>query len=71
MQRTLDLLVSQQKLEEKVYGKQKVYFVNQSHFPDVPESELKEMEKKIGELQRTLKEELDECRTMETRKFNL
>ena len=54
---------------EKVYGKQKVYMVNQSHFPEVAEAELKEMEKRIGELQDKLKQELEECRTMENSTF--
>ena len=68
VQRTLDLLVSQKKLVEKVYGKQKVYMANQSLFPDVPQEELKKMESRIAELQEILKKESDTCRSMESRK---
>ncbi len=60
--------MSQKKLIEKVYGKQKVYMVNQSHFPEVSEAELKEMQRKIGESQNELKEESESCRVTETRK---
>ena len=67
VQRTLDQLVSQQKLVEKVYGKQKVYMANQAQFPDFPPEELKEMERKIAELQERLKTEMGECRAMESR----
>ena len=67
VQRTLDMLVSQGKLVEKVYGKQKVYMANQDHFPEVAPAELKEMEKKISELQARLKEETSQCRALESR----
>lgn len=67
IQRTLDLLVSQQKLVEKVYGKQKVYMANQAQFPDISREELKELERRIGELQGQLKEETAENRAMESR----
>ena len=61
--------MSQQKLLEKVYGKQKVYMADQSLFPEVPQAELKEMEKKITELQERLKGEITQCREMESRMF--
>ncbi len=67
VQRTLDLLVSQDKLVEKVYGKQKVYMVNQSLYPGVSGAELKEMEAKIKELQEKLRLEEDTCRSEEAR----
>lgn len=68
VQKTLDQLVSQQKLVEKVYGKQKVYLANQAHFPEFPPEELREMEKRVTELQEKLKAETTECRTMQARK---
>lgn len=61
--------MSQQKLLEKVYGKQKVYMANQSLFPEVPQAELKDMEKKIAELQERFKGETTQCREMEARMF--
>ena len=66
----LDLLVSQDKLTEKVYGKQKVYTVNQSLFPDVSSADLKEMEKKISMLQEGLRVEEEAYRALETRELN-
>ena len=71
MQRTLDLLVSQDKLIEKVYGKQKVYMVNQSLYPEVSGTELKEFEGKIRDLQDKLKLEEEACRSHEARKYYL
>lgn len=44
--------------------------VNQSHFPEVSEAELKEMQRKIGESQNELKEESESCRVTETRKYS-
>ncbi len=52
---------------EKVYGKQKVYMVNQSLYPGVSGAELKEMEAKIKELQEKLRLEEDTCRSEEAR----
>lgn len=71
MQRTLDLLVSQEKLVEKVYGKQKVYLANQAQFPDFPQEDLKQMDRKMAELQEVLKRQTAECRGMETRLSSL
>ena len=61
--------MSQQKLIEKVYGKQKVYMANQENFPEVAPTELKDMERKITELQEVLKEETTQCKVMESRKL--
>ena len=66
VQRTLDQLVAEGKLVEKTYGKQKIYVANQSHFPDVDEAELKQMEKQITELQDEIKKREVECRTLES-----
>lgn len=40
-----------------------------SHFPDVDEAELKQMDSKITELQEKLKARQTECRSLESRKF--
>ncbi len=61
--------MSQGKIVEKVYGKQKVYVANQSHFPEVDKSELKEMERRLGETQERLKGETTECRALESRTY--
>ena len=47
------------KIIEKEYGKSKVYFVNQDQFPEVDESELKQMDEEIG----SLEEEATELKT--------
>lgn len=53
--RALDQLAQDNKIKEKTYGKQKVYFADQDEFPDVAESELAAMDQEInamtGELQ--------------------
>ena len=41
--------------------------VNQAHFPEVPPEELKEMEKRVVELQEKLKLETTECKAMQAR----
>ena len=47
------------KIIEKEYGKSKVYFANQDQFPEVDESELKQMDEEIG----SLEEEATELKT--------
>jgi len=68
VQRTLDLLVSQDKLVEKVYGKQKVYMMKQSLYPEVTMSELKKMEERIRELQDKLRVEEEACHNEDARR---
>lgn len=53
--RALENLAQEGKIKEKVYGKQKVYLADQSHFADVDETELKEMDAEIVELAQKLK----------------
>ena len=47
------------KIIEKEYGKSKVYFANQDQFPEVDESELKQMDEEID----SLEEEATELKT--------
>lgn len=56
---------------EKVYGKQKVYMANQDNFPQVDPAALKEMERRVGELQGELKEATTQCRELESRMHNI
>ncbi|CAH1789071.1 unnamed protein product [Owenia fusiformis] len=53
--KVLESLAQEGKIREKLNGKQKAYVVDQSQFPDVPESEMKFMEKKITDLSEKLK----------------
>jgi hypothetical protein len=54
---------------EKVYGKQKVYQVDQSLFPECPQEELREREKRITELQGQLKRDTTDCQGMAARTY--
>lgn len=64
--RALDQLVSDQKVVEKIYGKQKVYFVNQGDFPVINDDDLKSMDNEISELTGQLNEMQKESKARET-----
>lgn len=70
--RALDQLVSDDRVKEKTYGKQKVYFVNQSEFPEGSENDLQTMDAEISdlnelftELQQEIKEKENVLRSLE------
>lgn len=48
--RALEQLAQDDKIKEKTYGKQKIYFANQDEFPDVAEAELSAMDQEISDL---------------------
>ncbi|KAH7962141.1 homologous-pairing protein 2 homolog [Rhipicephalus sanguineus] len=48
--RALEQLAQDDKIKEKTYGKQKIYFANQDEFPDVAEAELSAMDQEIADL---------------------
>merc|ERR1712136_358567 len=50
IKKVLETLAAEKKIIEKTYGKQKIYFADQSQFPVADEAELKEMDKRIAEL---------------------
>jgi len=52
--RILDKLVSEQKILEKTYGKQKVYYVNQNLFPETKDTDLQNMDSQLLELSNEL-----------------
>lgn len=54
MTRALLQLVSDDKVKEKTYGKQKVYYINQNVFNDLETDCLQSMDAKISELSNTL-----------------
>lgn len=72
VQRGIDQLVAASKVCEKVYGKQKVYLVNQNLFPVIDESEIKIMDSKIQELseQLTTREKEFKANDLELSKLN-
>uniref|UniRef100_A0A2P2I6L5 Homologous-pairing protein 2 homolog n=1 Tax=Hirondellea gigas TaxID=1518452 RepID=A0A2P2I6L5_9CRUS len=55
VQKCLDQLAANGQVKEKVYGKQKVYVTEQSHFQSVDEGQLKELEKKVSALSEDVK----------------
>ncbi|CAG7824617.1 unnamed protein product [Allacma fusca] len=55
VQKAIDKLVQDGKIQEKVYGKQKVYLVDQSLFKEESPVELQAMDVKIEELEKSVK----------------
>ncbi|KAG0413146.1 hypothetical protein HPB47_009720 [Ixodes persulcatus] len=54
--RALEQLAQDNKIKEKTYGKQKIYFADQDEFPDVAESELAAMDQETNALGERLQE---------------
>jgi len=50
VKKVLETLAADGKIVEKTYGKQKIYFADQSQFPVADEAELKAMDKRIADL---------------------
>ncbi|XP_006638197.1 homologous-pairing protein 2 homolog [Lepisosteus oculatus] len=63
--KALDLLAEQGKIREKAYGKQKIYFADQSQFADVSDTELKGMDGQISELNSRVQTLQQSCRQLE------
>ncbi|XP_005102347.1 homologous-pairing protein 2 homolog [Aplysia californica] len=70
--KALESLTAEGKIKEKVYGKQKVYVIDQTQFPDVDESEIKSMDDKISQLNGKFQLRSEEVRKLESelRAFN-
>ncbi|XP_022247124.1 homologous-pairing protein 2 homolog [Limulus polyphemus] len=64
--KAIEQLSQDGKIVEKTYGKQKIYFANQSQFPDVEEKELNAMDAEILTLSGTLKEIQSSVRSKES-----
>lgn len=54
--RALDQLVEEGKIKEKTYGKQKIYFPEQSQFPAVDDEDLQKMDAEVKNMTGTLEE---------------
>ncbi|XP_041087652.1 homologous-pairing protein 2 homolog [Polyodon spathula] len=63
--KAMELLAQQGKIREKVYGKQKIYFADQSQFTDVSDTELKSMDGKISELNSQIQGIQQDCRQLD------
>ncbi|KAG9350163.1 hypothetical protein JZ751_026516 [Albula glossodonta] len=64
--KAMELLAQQGKIKEKVYGKQKIYFADQSQFTDVSDTDLKSMDTRISELNAQVQAVLQSCRHLDT-----
>jgi len=56
IQKALDKLVEEEKVREKVYGKQKIYFVNQKDLGESSPEELKMMDSSIEQMEKAAQE---------------
>jgi chromosome segregation ATPase len=65
MQKTLDGLVEESKIKEKVNGKQKAYFVNQDDFPVASEADLAKLDQETAAVRQQLQNLNDQVRIME------
>jgi len=66
LQKLIDKLVQENKLIEKVYGKQKIYVISQDEFPTVPSEDIKELARSLAEkreLLKTKKADFNEAKT--------
>jgi len=64
--KALEGLAAEGKIREKVYGKQKVYVIDQSHFPEVDESGVKSMDEQISQLNGRVQLKGEEVRKLES-----
>uniref|UniRef100_A0A3B3YHR2 Homologous-pairing protein 2 homolog n=1 Tax=Poecilia mexicana TaxID=48701 RepID=A0A3B3YHR2_9TELE len=64
--KAMELLAQEGKIKEKMYGKQKIYFADQSQFRDVNDADLKAMDKQISELSAEVQTLTQSCRQLDT-----
>ncbi|TRY93216.1 hypothetical protein DNTS_014357 [Danionella cerebrum] len=64
--KAMEQLAQEGKIKEKVYGKQKIYFADQSQFADVSDAELKKMDVRISEIAAEVQTTSQRCRQMDT-----
>ncbi|XP_048373024.1 homologous-pairing protein 2 homolog isoform X1 [Sphaerodactylus townsendi] len=64
--KALELLAQQGKIKEKAYGKQKIYFPDQDHFPSASDSELKVLDNEISDLSSKVQILQQNCCLMES-----
>ncbi|XP_023691236.2 homologous-pairing protein 2 homolog [Paramormyrops kingsleyae] len=63
--KAMELLAQEGKIMEKVYGKQKIYFADQSQFADVSDSDLKEMDSQMSQLNSQVHTVTQDCKQLE------
>ncbi|XP_068435577.1 homologous-pairing protein 2 homolog [Clinocottus analis] len=63
--KAMELLALEGKIKEKAYGKQKIYFADQSQFKNVNEEDLKEMDSQISQLSAEVQSLTQSCRQLD------
>ncbi|XP_060883172.1 homologous-pairing protein 2 homolog [Labrus mixtus] len=63
--KAMELLALEGKIKEKAYGKQKIYFADQSQFKDVNDADLKAMDRQISELSAEVQSLTQTCRQLD------
>ncbi|KAF5895999.1 homologous-pairing protein 2, partial [Clarias magur] len=64
--KAMEQLAQDGRIREKVYGKQKIYFADQSQFADVSDADLKQMDCRISELNRQVEAVTQTCRQLDS-----
>ncbi|XP_037647556.1 homologous-pairing protein 2 homolog [Sebastes umbrosus] len=62
--KAMELLALEGKIKEKMYGKQKIYFADQSQFKDVNDADLKTMDCQISQLNAEAQSLTQSCRQL-------
>ncbi|XP_033501162.2 homologous-pairing protein 2 homolog [Epinephelus lanceolatus] len=63
--KAMELLALEGKIKEKTYGKQKIYFADQSQFKDVNDTDLKSMDSQISQLSAEVQSLTQSCRQLD------
>ncbi|XP_042361598.1 homologous-pairing protein 2 homolog [Plectropomus leopardus] len=63
--KAMELLALEGKIKEKTYGKQKIYFADQSQFKDVNDADLKAMDSQISQLSAEVQSLTQSCRQLD------
>ncbi|XP_075942567.1 homologous-pairing protein 2 homolog [Anarhichas minor] len=63
--KAMELLALEGKIKEKTYGKQKIYFADQSQFTNVNEADLKAMDGQISQLSAEVQSLTQSCRQLD------
>ncbi|XP_053473320.1 homologous-pairing protein 2 homolog [Ictalurus furcatus] len=63
--KAMEQLAQDGRIREKVYGKQKIYFADQSQFADVSDADLKQMDCRISELSSQVEAVTQSCRQLD------
>ncbi|XP_056143436.1 homologous-pairing protein 2 homolog isoform X2 [Lampris incognitus] len=62
----MEQLALEGKIRQKIYGKQKIYFADQSQFPEVKDADLKAMDCQISDLNTQVQSITSSCRQLDT-----